>query len=66
MFLGELPDLRDTRSGQGLIDIGREEGRLHTLRATIIRIAKERFQHITPEFEAAVNELASAEQLEAL
>ena len=43
MFQQELPDLRDTRSGQQIFEIGREEGRVEESRAAVRRLAEKKF-----------------------
>jgi predicted transposase YdaD len=69
MFLGELPDLRDTRSGQDLIAIGREEGReegLVALRATATRLASDRFGSESDDLLAKIQQMDSITGLGAL
>ncbi len=75
MFQQELPDLRDTRSGQQLMAIGREEGReagreegrevgeLQSLRRSVKRIAGSAAP-LTADVLARIDAINSVERLD--
>ena len=65
MFLGELPDLRETRSGKDLIAIGVKEGKLEGERKAkledLIRILEVKFGSVTDDVRTKIQEVESVE-----
>ena len=70
ILLGELPDLRDTRSGQDLIQIGRQEGKIEGKiegkRETLLALLIAKFGRIDEGLRVRIAGIESYEQLEKL
>ena len=70
MFQQELPDLRDTRSGQQIFEMGREEGREEGLvtahRDSVRRLAEKRFGELPTDVVLRIQAISDVTVLEAL
>lgn len=70
ILIGELPDLRDTRSGQDLIQIGRQEGKIEGKiegkRETLLALLIAKFGRINEGLRVRIAGIESYEQLEKL
>ena len=70
ILLGELPDLRETRSGQDLIQIGRQEGKIEGKiegkRETLLGQLTAKFGRLDDGLRTRIEGIGSFEQLEKL
>lgn len=62
ILLGELPELRETRSGKDLINIGRQEG----IREAFLELLTGRFGQIDEGLRTRIEGIGSFEELEKL
>ena len=70
MFLGELPDLRDTQSGKDLINIGKEkgliEGEIKGNQEALIRIMESKFGEVKPDIRQRIEQTTDVNKLKDL
>jgi len=74
MLLGELPDLRETRSGKDLIEIGRNEGKvvgklegkLEGKIECLLVLLQSKFRRVNSELQERLSRISSAEELDKL
>ena len=62
MFLGELPDLRDTQSGKDLMRMGKIDG----ARETLVRQLEARFGKLSPKVRQRIKKTDSTDRLDSL
>ena len=66
MFLGALPDLRDTRSGKDLIKIGFDEGEIAGKRRMLMLVLKGKFGRVPRDARKYILNLNDANKLDEL
>lgn len=57
--------MRESSTYQAILEEGREEGTLKTLRTAVLDLLKERFQTVPPELEAKVRATTDSAKLQA-
>jgi hypothetical protein len=65
-FIRKYPEIREYAAFKTFLDEGRVEGRINTLRSTILRLGRRRFGDPKPAHEAAVAAITDPTRLEAL
>ena len=66
MFLGEVPDMRETTLGRDLIRVGEERGALETARNNLICILEERLGELDAQTTQKIQQTESIDKLSEL